>query len=62
MIPKKLLDEINRWINESRYGSIEINFQNGNIVNLNIKQSLRVESLGIYVGTTTVFKNEEVKI
>lgn len=43
MIPKKLLDEITRWINEGRYGKIEINFSGGKIVNYNITQSLKVD-------------------
>lgn len=43
MIPKKLLDEITKWINEGRYGRIEINFSGGKIVNYNVTQSLRIE-------------------
>ncbi len=45
MIPKQLLDEINRWITEGRYGKIEINFSGGKIVNYNITQSLKVSLL-----------------
>ena len=43
MIPKKLLDEIKRWIDEGRYGNIQINFSGGKIVNYNITQSLKVD-------------------
>ena len=45
MIPKRLLDEINRWMVEGRYGNIQINFSGGKIVNYNITQSLKVEML-----------------
>lgn len=43
MIPKKLLDEIKKWIDEGRYGNIQINFSGGKIVNYNITQSLKVD-------------------
>jgi len=43
VIPKKLLEEIQRWITEGRYGHIQINFSGGKIVNYNITQSLKVE-------------------
>jgi len=43
VIPKKLLDEIRSWINEGRYGHIQINFSGGKIVNYNISQSLKVD-------------------
>lgn len=43
MIPKRLLDEINSWIKEGRYGNIQINFSGGKIVNYNITQSLKVD-------------------
>lgn len=45
MIPKKLLDEINRWISEKRYGNIQINFQAGKIVNVNRTESIKIEML-----------------
>lgn len=45
MIPKPLLDEINRWMTEGRYGNIQINFSNGKIVNYNITQSLKIQML-----------------
>ena len=45
MIPKPLLDEINRWMVEGRYGNIQINFSGGKIVNYNITQSLKIQML-----------------
>lgn len=52
MIPKKLLEEINLWIDERRYGNIQINFSGGKIVNVNRSESIRVESLGLFIGTS----------
>ena len=46
MIPKKLLDEINRWISGKLYGNIQINFAGGKILNIRRSESLRVEVLG----------------
>ena len=46
MIPKKLVEEILRWINEKRYGNLQINFAGGKIVNVNRAESIKVESLG----------------
>ena len=43
MIPKRLLEEIKRWMDEGRYGNIQINFSAGKIVNYNITQSLKVD-------------------
>jgi len=45
MIPKKLIDEINRWIAEKRYGNLQINFAGGKIVNVNRAESIKVEAL-----------------
>lgn len=45
MIPKKLIDEINRWIQEKRYGNLQINFAGGKIVNVNKVESIKVEML-----------------
>ena len=45
MIPKKLLEEIIRWISEKRYGHLQINFSDGKIVNINRVQSIKVEEL-----------------
>ena len=50
MIPKKLLDEINHWIDEKRYGNLQINFAGGKIVNVNRAESIKVEALGVVVG------------
>lgn len=54
MIPKKLLEEINRWIDEGRYGNLQINFAGGKIVNVNKAESVKVEALGIVVGTSPI--------
>lgn len=45
MIPKKLLDEINRWMNDRKYGSIQINFSDGKIMNVNRVESIKIEFL-----------------
>lgn len=52
MIPKKLLEEIKRWMDEGRYGNIQINFSGGKIVNYNITQSLKVD-LVVYNSSDT---------
>ena len=43
MIPKSMLDEINRWIVEKRYGNLQINFSGGKIVNFNRFESVKLE-------------------
>lgn len=43
MIPKRLSEEIKKWMDEGRYGNIQINFSGGKIVNYNITQSLKVD-------------------
>lgn len=43
MIPKQLSNEITKWMDEGRYGKIEINFSAGKIVNYNVTQSLKVD-------------------
>ena len=45
MIPKKLVDEIERWISEKKYGNIQINFSGGKIVNVNRAESIKIEML-----------------
>lgn len=45
MIPRKLLDEINRWISEKKYGNLQINFSGGKILNVNRYESIKVEML-----------------
>ncbi len=47
MIPRKLLEEINLWIEEKRYGNLQINFSAGKIVNVNRTESIKVDSLGV---------------
>lgn len=62
MIPKRLLDEISRWIDEGRYGSLQVNFQGGKIVNMNLNQSVKVESVGTTIGMIKVSAHQEVKV
>ena len=45
MIPKKLTDEIERWIMDKKYGNLQVNFVAGKIVNVNRTESLKVEML-----------------
>lgn len=55
MIPKKLLEEINRWIDEKRYGNLQINFSGGKIVNVNRTESIKVDMLvNTQNGTITI--------
>lgn len=54
MIPKKLVEEINRWISEKRYGNLQINFSGGKIVNVNRSESIKVEMLGFINFNTTI--------
>jgi len=62
MIPKKLSDEIKRWMDEKRYGSLQINFQDGKIVNVNMVQSMKVDSIGIIIGTTNVLATQSLTL
>jgi hypothetical protein len=52
MIPKPLLEEINRWINDKKYGNLQINFSGGKILNVNRVESLKVETLGAIGGAS----------
>ena len=52
MIPKKLLDEINVWITEKRYGSLEINFRGGEVMNVNSHRSIKLNGLAESVTIT----------
>lgn len=45
MIPRKLLDEIERWIRDGKYGHLQINFSGGKIVNLNRVESIKVDMI-----------------
>lgn len=45
MIPKKLIEEIERWISGRKYGNLQINFADGKIVNVNKVESVKVEFL-----------------
>ena len=46
MIPRRLSQEIDIWIREKKFGNIQINFVGGRITNINLLQSLKVESIG----------------
>ena len=43
MIPKSMLDEINRWIDQKKFGNLQINFSGGKIVNFNRFESVKLE-------------------
>ena len=43
MIPKELEDAIKSWIDQKKYGCMEINFQGGKIMNFNLRQSILVK-------------------
>jgi len=45
MIPKQLLEEIKSWITNHKFGSLQINFQDGKIVNINRVESIKVNML-----------------
>lgn len=42
MIPKKLTDEIERWISERKHGHLQINFSAGKIMNVNRLDCVRL--------------------
>ena len=42
MIPKRLLEEIQRWIDQKKYGDISIKFNAGHIVHMTRTESLKV--------------------
>lgn len=54
MIPNKVIEEITKWIKEKRYGSLQINFQGGKIVNINRNESLKVDAIGIVISNKMV--------
>ena len=43
MIPKKLIEEINRWMTEGKYGNLQINFAAGKILNINRVESVKID-------------------
>ena len=59
MIPRKLLDEIEYWIAEKKFGHIQINFSDGRIVNINRTESLKVSNLGT-IGEVKLTNHNEV--
>ena len=42
-IPKKLLDELDRWVAQKKYGEISIKFNNGHIVHMTRTESIKVD-------------------
>ena len=45
MIPRKLTQEIERWITEGKFGHLQINFSGGKIVNVNRVESIKIVAL-----------------
>lgn len=62
MIPRKLSNEIERWIREEKFGNIQINFVGGRITNVNRTESMKVDSIGDVIGTITVSRVSETNI
>lgn len=60
MIPKRLREEIEDWMDSGRYGHLQINFAGGKIVNVNRVESLKVEAIGFV--TTVVSTNNDPKV
>jgi len=58
MIPKKLLEEIELWMQEKRYGNLQINFSGGKIINFNRLQSVKMECLGAIESASAVLESE----
>ena len=54
------MDEIERWIQEKRFGHLQINFSEGRIVNVNRVESVKVTLLGNGVGEITATVSREV--
>jgi len=47
VIPRKLKEEIEDWMNNGRYGHLQINFEGGKIRNVNRVESFKVEMIGV---------------
>jgi len=60
LVPKKLIEEIERWIGEKKFGHLQINFSEGRIVNVNRVESIRLTMIGTSIGEATITKVEEV--
>jgi hypothetical protein len=61
LIPKRLINEIEDWMINKKYGNIQINFSAGKIVNYNVTQSLRVEFHGDGFGSITAYATQPLK-
>lgn len=46
VIPKRLKDEIELWMEGGKYGHLQINFAGGKIINVNKVESVKVEHIG----------------
>lgn len=51
MIPRKLKEEIERWMDEGKYGHLQINFEGGKIRNVNRVESIKIEFVGVITGS-----------
>jgi hypothetical protein len=50
LVPKRLLEEIEIWIRDKKFGHLQINFAEGRIVNVNKVESVKVTLLGNAIG------------
>ena len=63
MIPRKLLDEIELWIKQGKFGHLQINFNGGKIVNVNRVESVKVTQLGDnFVAQSTLTAITDIKV
>lgn len=53
MMPRGLKEELERWINEKKYGHLQVNFSGGKVMNINRCESVRVEAIGYIVPTSS---------
>ena len=60
MIPKKLLDELERWIAQKKFGDISIKFNAGHIVHITRTESIKVEFKSNDSGTSITATVTEV--
>lgn len=63
MIPRRLVQEIEDWSKNKRYGHLQINFADGKIVNVNRVESFKVTYVvGEGPQTQTLGQTDEVKL
>lgn len=46
MIPRKVSQEIEIWMRDKKFGSLQLNFRDGRITNVNKTECLKVEFIG----------------